>query len=106
MSTSANLRSMQQLRSGDLVVICADCEPFRSAVQICSEFRLKPIFVEPRSEGHADLEALQSRLYRDRMGDIKAVLVSAAAATAVQDVIDLAWHDAFVIVDTTLARAA
>jgi hypothetical protein len=94
------------LKRGDQVVVCADNDSFRTCDQICGAFGLKALCIAPGAGGGIDLARLQSALHADRHGQVRAVFVSQQAADAARDVIDLAWHDAALVIDSTVAGAA
>lgn len=94
------------LKRGDKVLVCADDDSFRTCDQICGAFGLEAMCIAPEAGGGIDLLRLQSALYADRYGEVRAVFVSQQAAGAARDVIDMAWHDAALVIDSTVAGAA
>ncbi len=94
------------LKQGDKVLVCEDGDAFRSCSRICDAFDLDALMIGRDGDGGIDLDGLQAALYADRFGDIRAVFVSPDSASAARDVIDLAWHDAVLVVDEAVAGAA
>ena len=94
------------LKQGDKVLVCEDADAFRSCGRICDAFDLDALMIDRQGDGGIDLDGLQAALYADRFGDIRAVFVSALSAPAARDVIDLAWHDAVLVIDDAVAGAA
>ncbi len=94
------------LKQGDKVLVCEDTDAFRSCGGICDAFELNARRISGTGDGGIDLDGLQAALYADRFGDIRAVFVGSASAAAARDVIDLAWHDAVLVVDDAIGGAA
>jgi hypothetical protein len=103
-SRSAN--PLVNLKPGDRVIVCEDVDTFRSCHQICAALQLKVTLIEARPDGYISLAKLQDTLYADRHGRVRAVFVSSAAAECAREVLDLAWHDATLIVDSAMTDAA
>ena len=94
------------LRPGDRVIVCEDIDTFRSSHQICAALQLDVQIIGPEADGSICLSGLQSALYADRHGKVRAVFVSGTAAALARDLLDLAWHDAALVVDNACACAA
>lgn len=94
------------LKPGDRVIVCEDVDTFRTCHQICAALQLKVTLIEPRPDGYISLAKLQDTLYADRHSRVRAVFVSSAAAECAREILDLAWHDAALVVDGAVTRAA
>ena len=94
------------LKRGDKVLVCEDYDSLRTCGRICDALGLDVQSVAAHDSGSIDLAGLRNALYADRHGDIRAVFVSRDGAADARDVIDLAWHDAALVVESAVAGAA